>query len=386
LHDEAESPRGRLSLMLALAKGDLPLSARLESHLARCLDCRACEKACPSYVSYGQALDSVRAVIEDSRTPSARGLPKTVAMLQRLVQKPGRIPMLGRILRLYQLSGLQKLLRASRVLHMFGLAELDADLPSLLPQHTFAEIYPVQKKSKGRVVIFTGCLTPLTDQQTLLSSIRLLNRLGYEVHLPPNQGCCGALHLHNGQPEKAAEFMRRNIAAFGSGTESILCAASGCTATLNEYAKYLEDNIPAVQFSSRVMDINQFLAGITWPSNISLRPLAKRIVVHDPCTLANVLRQEDKPHALLSRIPGAEIIALPGNAVCCGAAGTYHLTQSQIARQLRAPKIEHLKQLAPNILVTANPGCATFLAAGIREAKLAIEVMHPVVLLEKQLS
>lgn len=371
--------------MLALAKGDLPLSARLESHLARCLDCRACEKACPSYVSYGQALDSVRALIEDSRTPSARGLPKTVAMLQRLVQKPGGVRMLGRILRLYQLSGLQKLLRASRVLHLFGLTQLDANLPRLLPQNIFAEIYPAHKQPQGRVIIFTGCLTPLTDQQTLLSSIRLLNRLGYEVHLPPKQGCCGALHLHNGQLEKATEFMRRNIEAFGSGTDAILCAASGCTATLNEYAKYLEDNIPAVQFSSRVMDINQFLAGITWPSNIGFRPLAKRIAVHDPCTLTNVLRQEDKPYALLSRIPGAEIIALPGNSVCCGAAGTYHLTQSQIARQLRAPKIEYLKQLAPDILVTANPGCATFLAAGIREAKLAIEVMHPVVVLEKQL-
>lgn len=371
--------------MLALAKGDLPLSARLESHLARCLDCRACEKACPSYVSYGQALDSVRALIEDSRTPSTRGLPKTITMLLRLVENPGRLRMLYGVLRLYQLSGLQKLLRAGRVLHFFGLTQLDANLLRLLPQNTFAEIYPALKKSKGRVVIFSGCLTPLTDQQTLLSSIRLLNRLGYEVHLPPEQGCCGALHLHNGQPEKATEFMRRNIEAFGSGTDSILCAASGCTATLSEYAKYLDDNIPAAQFSARVMDINQFLAGITWPSDIGFRPLAKRIAVHNPCTLTNVLRQEAKTYALLSRIPGAEIIALPGNSVCCGAAGTYHLTQSQIARQLRAPKIEYLKQLAPDILVTANPGCATFLAAGIREAKLAIEVMHPVVLLEKQL-
>ena len=371
--------------MLALAKGDLPLSARLESHLARCLDCRACEKACPSYVSYGQALDSVRALIEDSRTPSTRGLPKTITMLLRLVENPGRLRMLYGVLRLYQLSGLQKLLRAGRVLHFFGLTQLDANLPRLLPQNTFAEIYPALKKSKGRVVIFSGCLTPLTDQQTLLSSIRLLNRLGYEVHLPPEQGCCGALHLHNGQPEKATEFMRRNIEAFASGTDSILCAASGCTATLSEYAKYLDDNIPAAQFSARVMDINQFLAGITWPSDIGFRPLAKRIAVHNPCTLTNVLRQEAKTYALLSRIPGAEIIALPGNSVCCGAAGTYHLTQSQIARQLRAPKIEYLKQLAPDILVTANPGCATFLAAGIREAKLAIEVMHPVVLLEKQL-
>jgi len=107
--------------------------------------------------------------------------------------------------------------------------------------------------------------------------------------------------------------------------------------------------------------------------------------VHNPCSLTNVLRQEDKPYALLARIPGAEIIPLPDNSLCCGAAGTYHLTQTRIARQLRAPKIDHLRRLAPDILVTSNSGCAMYLAAGIREAGLTIEVMHPVVLLERQI-
>ncbi|MCR4333039.1 MAG: heterodisulfide reductase-related iron-sulfur binding cluster [Sulfuricaulis sp.] len=386
LHDESESPRGRLSLMLALAKNELPLSDKLELHLARCLDCRACEKVCPSYVSYGLALDSARALIEAEREPSASPAARSVSILQWLVEEPGRVRTLGKFLWLYHRSGLQWLLRTSHLLKLFRFAELEANLLTSPPApKAAAEIYPTERKSKGKVTIFTGCLTQVTDQQTLISAIRLLNRLGYEVHVPPDQGCCGALHLHSGLPEKTAEFMGRNIKAFAGDTGPILCAASGCTATLGEYAKYRENDKSADRFSARVTDLNQFLAGLAWSSDIAFRPLKKRIAVHDPCSLTNVLRQEDKPYALLTRIPGAEIIPLPENSLCCGAAGTYHLTQTRIARQLRAPKIDHLRRLAPDILVTSNSGCAMYLAAGIREAGLAIEVIHPVVLLERQI-
>ena len=371
--------------MLALAKGELPLSDKLELHLARCLDCRACEKVCPSYVSYGLALDSARALIEAAREPSASPAAQSVSILQWLVEKPGRVRTLGKILWLYHLSGLQWLLRTSRLLKLFGFAELEENLASPPTPKAAAEIYPTEGKSKGKVTIFTGCLTQITDRQTLISAIRLLNRLGYEVHVPPDQGCCGALHLHSGLPEKTAELMDQNIKALTGDTGPILCAASGCTATLSEYAKYRESDKSAERFSSRVTDLNQFLAGLAWSSDIAFRPLNKRIAVHDPCTLTNVLRQEDKPYALLARIPGAEIIPLPDNSLCCGAAGTYHLTQTRIARQLRAPKIDHLRRLAPDILVTSNSGCAMYLAAGIHEAGLAIEVMHPVVLLERQI-
>lgn len=385
LHDEAESPRGRLSLMLALARNDLPLNAKLESHLARCLDCRACEKVCPSNVAYGLALDSVRHLIESRRTTGTKPVNRSVRLIQWLVEKPIRMQILGRILRLYQGTGLQWLLRKSHVLRLVGLTRLDNAIPKLASQKRFSEIYPAHKKTKGRVAIFTGCQANLVDQQTLASSIRLLCRLGYEVHVPPDQGCCGALHLHDGQARKATELMRQNTNAFTNGNDAIISVASGCAATLCEYGKYLDNDVAAQRFSGRIMDISQFLAGISWPTGISFRPLPGRIAIHDPCTLTNVLRQEDKPYALLAKIPGAEIFSLPENKVCCGAAGAYHLAETLIAEQLRAPKINHLKRLAPDILVTSNPGCATFLATGLREAGLAMEVMHPVTLLERQL-
>ncbi|MHB8623239.1 MAG: (Fe-S)-binding protein [Sulfuricaulis sp.] len=385
LQNEAESPRGRLSLMLALAKNNLPLSSKLESHLARCLDCRACEKVCPSNVAYGQALDSVRALIEASRPSSRQPLGGAATLLLWLVEKPGRIQALSRILRWYQRTGMQRVLRASRLLRLFGLAEFEAELPALLLSPGLASSYPARFNSRGRIDLFTGCLSQLSEPQTVSAAIRLLTNLGYEVHVPPNQQCCGAIHLHAGQPGKASEFMRKNMHAFAASADTIVGMASGCTATLGEYEKYLDDAESARKFSRRVVDISQFLVSQTWPAEISFRPLVKRVAVHDPCTLTNVLRQVDKPYALLARIPGIEIVHLPENALCCGAAGTYHLTQTQIAAQLRTPKLAHLKRLAPDILVTSNSGCARFLAAGMREAGLAIEVIHPVVLLERQM-
>ncbi len=384
LRDEAESPRGRLALMLALARNNLPPSAKLELHLSRCLGCRACEKVCPSNVGYGMALDAARALLGSRRVAGAGSASRAVMLVQWLAEKPARMRILGKFLRLYQWSGLQWLLRKSRLLRIVGLSGLDGAIPKLAPAKNFTGISLAQGKTKARITLFTGCQADMADGPVLAAAIRLLTRLGYEVQVPPAQGCCGALHLHDGQMTKATKLMRRNLNAFVDGDNTILSVSSGCAAMLCEYEKYMDDET-AKKFSGRVMDVNQFLASLDWPENIVFEPLSRRIAVHNPCTLTHVLRQEEEPYKLLKRIPGAEIIPLPENNVCCGAAGTYHMTQAPIAEQLRAPKIGHLQRLAPDFLVTSNSGCATFLAAGLREAGLTIEIMHPIVLLEKQL-
>lgn len=384
LRDEAESPRGRLALMLALARDNLPPSAKLELHLARCLDCRACEKVCPSNVGYGMALDAARALLGSRRATDAETTNRAVTLVQWLAEKPARMRILGKFLRLYQWSGLQWLLRKSRLLRLAGLGGLDGAIPKLAPAKKFTGVTPARGKTKARITLFTGCQADMADGPVLAAAVRLLTRLGYEVRVPPEQGCCGALHLHDGRAAKAVELMQRNIAALANGSDVIVSVSSGCAAMLGEYGKYMDDET-AKRFSGRIMDINRFLAGMDWPEDLVFQPLPRRIAVHTPCTAVNVLRQEEDPCKLLQRIPGAEIIPLPENNVCCGAAGTYHMTQGAIAKQLRAPKIGHLQRLVPDILVTSNSGCATFLAAGLREAGLAVEVVHPVVLLEKQL-
>ncbi len=395
--DEAESPRGRIALMRALTQSNLAPSAKLEQHLQHCLVCRACEKACPSYVPYGQLIDATRA-LTTAHKPSAQTGGRSLRILDWLVGNPARLFRAGKLLYYYQRLGLQRLLRASGLLRLMGLDKVDALLPTLPAPKRLQPLYPARDKRIGGVALFVGCIAQLADLRTHESAIRLLNALGYDVHIPEQQACCGALHWHAGEAEKAKGLMRRNLAAFGNGAETVLTTASGCGALLREYGLHLgrcsrRDSTSAIPgvvadsaasaFGERVTDISEFLAGLDW-SRLSLRPLPRRIAVHDPCTLANVLRQEKAPYALLRRIPRAEIVPLPENTLCCGGAGVYPLTQPEMARQLRADKLRYLKSLKPDILATSNIGCALHLAAGVREAGLDIEVVHPVVLIERQ--
>jgi len=207
-------------------------------------------------------------------------------------------------LRLYQLSGLQRLLRSSRLLKMVGLARLESELPPIQPVRRWQTIYPARHKRKGRVALFTGCVTNLVDQDTLESAIRLLTHFGYEVLVPANQVCCGALHLHDGETVKADALMRQNIAAFEvDKVDAIISTASGCGAMLAEYGSIHSQESIARHFSSKVMDINQFLSEKPWPDEISLVPLKKRIALHDPCSLVNALHQQQPPYTLLKKIP-----------------------------------------------------------------------------------
>jgi glycolate oxidase iron-sulfur subunit len=381
--DEAESPRGRIALMRALARNDLPFSPTAEAHLQRCLVCRACEKVCPSRVPYGQLMDATQELVETRRP--ATGLQRSLRsfLLDRLIANPAGLRRAGRLLYGYQRSGLQRLLRASGFLSLLGLRKAEALLPQLSPATPTAEFHPAAGERKGAVALFTGCVAGVFDDRTQKAAIRLLNALGYDVHVPPLQGCCGALHLRTGETEKAHALMRRNLEAFAGKDLPVVTTASGCGALLREYDRHITDN-EASSFADRVTDIGQFLAWADW-RGIRLRPLPRRVAVHDPCTLANVLRQEQAPYILLKKIPEAKIAALPENSVCCGGAGAYPLTQPDMAQRLRRDKIRHLREMAPDILVTSNIGCALHLGAGIREAGLDIEVLHPVVLLARQI-
>lgn len=383
---ENESPRGRIALMRALARGDLPLTARLESHLALCLACRNCENVCPANVGYGRLIDSGRAFIEANRSRSFAERILRKMTMDGLIARPRNLRLLANVLRVYQKSGLQRFFRAARLLRLFGLAQWDSQLPLIPPQPAWRQSYPAQAPRRGGVGLFTGCVTGIVDRQTLLAAIYILNRLGYDVHVPHGQVCCGALHQHNGELETAVVLMRRNIDAFAADPlHAIISTASGCGAMLAEYVDCLPDDARAAAFSTRVRDISRFLLDCEWPAELQPAPLDARIAVHDPCTLTNVLRAQDHAYRLLESIPGTGIYPLPENNLCCGAAGVYFLTQPNMAKSLRAHKLKTLKQLVPDILVTSNIGCALHLAHGIEEAGLNIEVIHPIVLIERQL-
>jgi glycolate oxidase iron-sulfur subunit len=287
------------------------------------------------------------------------------------------------LLRLYQRSGLQALARRSGLLSLLGLKRLEARLPKLNEPGRWREYYPPTGTRRADVALFTGCISDAFDAATAHAAITVLNALGYGVRVPAAQRCCGALHLHNGEPEQALRFAEANVAAFDAGAvEAIITTASGCGATLAEYDQRLPG---ADRFARKVVDISAFLAGVDWPESIRLMPLPRRVAIHDPCSLTHVLRQPDKPHTLLRRIPGIELVALPDAGRCCGAAGSYMVTHPGNADRLRDAKLDALDGLNVETLATSNIGCALHLAAGLRARGTPIEVIHPITLIARQL-
>jgi len=393
--DESESPRGRIALIQGLTGGQLAYSEKLGAHLQNCLKCRACERVCPSLVPYGELIDSALTYIAREVAPqparSAGCTNVAGAEMHRsdrqlrlldLVTQHTTLRTLAKLLRIYQRSGLRALLRGSGLLKVLGLARHDRLLPSLHPAHTWQAYYPAQNTVRGEVALFTGCIADAFDQATSRSAIQVLTLLGYGVHVPPAQRCCGALHLHNQQPEQASALAQENLTAFGAlDVQAIISTASGCGATLKEYAAL---NLGADGFTRKVVDVSAFIASVKWPENVTLKPLAARVAVHDPCSLTHVLRQHEQPYALLRKIPDLELVSLPDRARCCGAAGSYMLTHPTQADTLRDEKLANIEQLDTRILVTSNIGCALHLAAGLRAKNLSIEVMHPITLLAQQ--
>ena len=377
--DESESPRGRIALIQGLTGGQLAYSDKLSAHLENCLKCRACERVCPSLVPYGELIDGALTHIERQITTPRAQPPR----LLKLATQRAPLRAFAKLLRLYQRSGLRTLVRSSGALKILRLERHDRLLPSLPSVHTWQAYYPAQNTARGDVALFTGCIADAFDQATSQAAIHVLIKLGYGVHVPPAQACCGALHLHNQQPEQAKALAQENLAAFGAlEVQAIINTASGCGATLKEYLA-LEPG--ATDFTRKVVDISAFIASVPWPENVTLRPLKARVAVHDPCSLTHVLRQHEQPYAMLRKIPGIELVSLPDRARCCGAAGSYMLTHPANADALRDEKLASIEQLGAQILVTSNIGCALHLAAGLSAKNLAIEVMHPITLLAQQI-
>lgn len=370
---ENESPRGRLSLIKGLATGNLSADKVLVDHLDRCTLCLACEKACPAQVGFEQQMNQARSWLEENGK-----LSRTVAenALMKALGKGGKgINLLGTAARAMHRGGITKLLRGSGLLHFTGLAEAVRSMPAFADTPDLAATYPAQSANTSRVALFTGCLQHQTDPETLPAAIKLLNRLGHTVDVPRDQACCGGLHLHGGDSKTAERLAETNRHVFHD-YEKITGVASGCGAVLKKYPGLGE----------RFLDINTLLAEDPGLTGLPLSPLKKTVLVHEPCSHRNQLQQVPSVYRLLKCIPGLDIQSLPGNEFCCGGAGSYSLAQPALARQLREPKLDALIELQPAYLVTTNIGCALHLRNGLAERGIEIDVIHPVVLLARQLA
>ncbi len=371
--DEAESPRGRIALMQGLATGQLAASPRLEQHLDQCLACRNCEPVCPADVPYGQLIDAGRALLSEACPARSYGLRWLAPWLVDPVLRRS----LHWLLWLYQRLGILRLFRY--LVRRGPLARLAGYLPPLVRPGDFANSYPPETAPRGGVALFTGCVSELAERPVLDDAIFLLNRLGFEVQIPEAQGCCGALHWHNGDVGRARELAALNLQAF-AGAEAIVGSASGCSATLREYSLLLSD---AAGFGQKVSDLSQFIDR-NW-TDLKPATLAARVAVQTPCTLRNVMRDSDAPLRLLRRIPGLDLIPLPDKGQCCGAAGSYFLSQPGIADRLADVQVAAIRGAAPAYVVTSNVGCALHLRVALQRSGMDIPVVHPVQLAAQQL-
>jgi glycolate oxidase iron-sulfur subunit len=363
LANEADSPRGRISLMQALAEGELDLGTGIETHLDRCLGCRRCEAACPSGVKYGQLLDASRSLITQRK-----GGRRYQGWLFEQLTESKRLARISQIFQpLLKLSITQRLagwLPApySRLSELGTQLSADAPIP--------AGLYPAEQPKGRRVQLFTGCVATQVEQRLLENGLELLQRLGYAVEIPESQSCCGAIHRHNGFTQRAEAYCATNRQqTANSRAEALITLSSACDLELREQNA---SEIP-------VMSLTELLLSLGDKELPNLQPLRGRVAVHIPCSAS-----DDGGMSLLQRIPMAEIFPLGDNTVCCGAAGSYIFTQPKLSATLGKAKIEKLQACQADILVTSNTGCGMQFRQLIAAAGLEIQVLHPIELIYRQ--
>ncbi|MDD2759419.1 MAG: (Fe-S)-binding protein [Methylomonas sp.] len=363
---DEETPRKRIRSIAKLLQNDA-ITEDERMHLDNCLQCRACESACPSRMAYGQLFDRAQALVAKR--------PHWLARLGfYLIEHKRRRNRLLPLLRLYLKSGLQKPLRQSGLLKKLGLAEAEALLgsPALQP---LAETHASHFDRRGKVALFTGCIAEAFDRETLSATIELLNALGYDVVVPPGQVCCGAIHQHNGQSAKA--LINTNMTVFNAlDVDAVIYTATGCGAMLNEYSN--DDTEASESFRQRLYDINDFLLA-HWPDQLELAPSDSRVAVHEPCSQRNVLKNQAAVYRLLEKVPGLSVTPLPDNPICCGAGGSYMLTHPDNATRLRESKCRAIRESRVDRIVSSNFGCAIFISTD------SDKIVHPLVLLAGQL-
>ena len=387
LGTEMDGPRGRIYLMKAVADGRLPLSPELERHIDLCLDCRACETACPSGVQYGRLIEPFRAALEHRRREE-RGsswfdrwilfplFPHAKRM--RLALWPARVAQWLRLDRLFlDVLGLHRLMPKA-------LGQMALMLPRLRFSPSLPTFLPAKGPRRATVALATGCVADAVFRHVHWANARVLQENGCEVHIPHGQGCCGAIHYHAGAEAPAIGCAAQNAAVFNlDSVDAVIVNVAGCGAMMKEYGHLhlpTDKRIGVEHLAAKTMDVNEFLC--------KLGPIAPtgRIeataVYHDACHLAHAQQIRQQPRDLLSMIPGLKVAPIAEADICCGAAGTYNLTEPEMADRLAKRKTDAILAANPQLLVTPNAGCHLHIGRKLRERGQRVWIGHPVELLD----
>jgi glycolate oxidase iron-sulfur subunit len=351
--------------MKAVNEGRLDMSPSVVGHWDLCLQCRACELACPSGVEYGKLMEATRAQVEQHTKRSFTERTARSIGYKTLLPSPFKLRMAGNALKFYKKSGMRTIARGTGLLKLMpGEAELaDEYLPDLSKKFFVAngQVHPAQGVRKAKVAMLAGCVMALTHAESLEATVRVLTRNGIEVHLTGGQGCCGALNTHSGEPDSAIEMAKKNIDSFLSASpDAIVSASAGCGAAMKDYGELLANEPEYAEKAKRVAeltkDVHELL--VEYEFEAPTKPLNVTVTYQDPCHLANVQRITDAPRAILNAIPGLKLVDLGEAALCCGSAGTYSLTQREMSAQLGKRKAINVVATGAEIVATGNPGCA----------------------------
>jgi glycolate oxidase iron-sulfur subunit len=382
LGSEMDSPRGRIYLMRAFDEGRARITDSFQQHMFRCLDCRACETACPSGVQFGHMMEEMRGRIIEDRPANWI----TRFMLQKVFPYPRRFAIAARMLELYQQSGLQSFLRSTNLLrNVFPeMATAEALMPKLEVESgvTLDSHHRAEGKRLGTVALFTGCVMNSMLGSVNRSTVRLLTAAGYDVVVPGDQICCGALANHAGLRQTAKQMAKKNLRAFPlTELDAIIINAAGCGAMLKEYSLLLDG---AEDFSNKVKDISEFLVSTRIADRLTI-PVEARVGYDDPCHLIHAQGVRSEPRRLLKAIPGIQFVEIEAADQCCGSAGIYNITQTELSMEILGRKMEKIIAAKVDVLATGNPGCMFQFRYGAERAGVKLEVLHPVELLARSL-
>lgn len=387
---ESESPRGRIALMKAVNEGRLEMNDSVVRHWDLCLQCRACEVACPSGVPYGRLMEATRSEVERTyKRPLKHRIARSIGY-NRVLRSNALLRSAGAATRLYKASGMRAIARGIGLLRLMpgGVETLDRNMPDLSGGVFKADgrVIPAQGVQRGRVAMLAGCVMTLMHASALEATVRVLARNGIEVHLTRDQGCCGALNAHAGELKSAREMARRNIDSFlSSDPDAVIVASAGCGSTMKEYDEFFDPSDEYYEkarlVSELTRDIHEFLVSL--PLIAPTAALDYTATYQDACHLANAQRITNAPRQVLDSIPGLKRVEMAESSLCCGSAGTYSISEQEMSARLGQRKASNVVDSGATVVTTGNPGCALQMTNYLRDAGSPVFVRYVVELLDE---
>ncbi|MFZ2322683.1 MAG: (Fe-S)-binding protein [Ignavibacteriaceae bacterium] len=392
---ERSSPRGRIRMIRSVARGEMELSPLFAEEMNFCLDCQACETACPAGVKYGQMVEAARVVVDEAGLGSKFGLTLKRFALRKVVASRNGLKFVSRLLWLYQKIGLQKFVRATGLLKIFSknLSEIEKLSPVIADKFSDKQIKEIELpvgEVKYKTAFHFGCLMNTMFADINIDTIDVLKECGCKVVTPQDQVCCGSLMGHNGDMEFALKLARKNIDSFEKHDYDFLISNSaGCGAFMKDYAHLLEDDPAyaekAKRFSAKVKDITEFFAEQKPKLNFKPDPEPELITYHDACHLVHAQKVSSQPRDVIKSLPGVKYTELEEASWCCGSAGIYNVVRYDDAVKQLERKMNNIKDTKAKIVLTGNPGCMGQIKHGTQKFNVDVEVLHPVTLIKRLL-